>query len=102
MKRFQVTGLGTSARVIIEPQGKVIVPAPPELNTPKECLQWMIAHQQEKFGETILQTFSYRIMLRNVKLLYKKYPQNKIMRALVEAQLHANHPYTTACIEDNM
>lgn len=101
MKRFQARGVGIVTQSHA-PLGKITIPALPDLKTPKEALQWIIAQQKKDFDETILETFSYNILLRNMKLLYKKYPQPKIMRALVTAHNCALHPYSTKHIEDNM
>ena len=101
IKRFQAKGMGSITQSS-EPMGKLVIPSPPELPKPKNAVQWIIAQQQAEFGETILDTFSYAIILRNMKLLYKKYDYDKLMRAILDAQLHAQHPYSTAFIEDQM
>lgn len=65
-------------------------------------LQYMLAQQREAYGATILDTFKYDILIRNMKLLRKKYNDHAILRAIALATYVSDYPYSTKLIEDQL
>jgi len=66
----------------------------------KEVLTYLLARQQVYFEETILKDFSYKILLRNLKLLEKNYSRVEILRAIEYGCWTSDYVFTTKYIEE--
>lgn len=69
-------------------------------NTPKELIKYLVAEQQRAYGKTVLEQFSHAILVRNFKLLLKKYTPDQIKRGIALSVRTANHPATTRYISE--
>ena len=68
----------------------------------KALLKYLIASQQQVYGRTILDQFSYTILTRNMKLVCEKYPENDIKRAIALGCLTSEHPFSTKYVEEQI
>lgn len=65
-------------------------------------LRVMLAQQREAYGSTILEQFSYDILVRNMKLLREKYNDQQILTGIALATNISDYPYSTRLVEDRI
>jgi hypothetical protein len=70
----------------------------PQFTKPKELYNYLIAVQVRKFGASV--DLSYAILARNLKLLVKKYGITEVTYGIGAAAVVAQHPFSTAFVED--
>ena len=72
----------------------------PSVKNTKDLLRLLLAEQQKAFGYTILEQFSYTILLRNFKLLLKKFTLEEIARGIVLSTRVSNCPGSTKIVKE--
>jgi hypothetical protein len=74
----------------------------PEGTGHKFLVKYLLAQQQSAYGKTILDQFTYKIMIRNMKLLCQHYSETEIKRAIALGCLTSEFPFSTKYIEEQI
>lgn len=74
----------------------------PEGQGHKFLVKYMLASQKKTYGSDILTQFSRTIITRNMKLLCQKYPEDDLKRAIAQACLVSDYPFSTKFIEEQV
>lgn len=68
---------------------------PPKGDKPADLVRYLIATQTAAHGHNALEKFSYETLLRNMKLLLKKFPAEDIKREIALAPHLCRYPVST-------
>lgn len=73
---------------------------PPSLPTTGHIMRYLLATQQVAYGYTILNTFTHAIIMRNLKLLLKKYDRDMVIAGILLSVHRSKYPSSTKFIEE--
>lgn len=73
----------------------------PEGQSAKDILRYLLAVQQDSFGKTILETFTYAVLLTGAKACLKKYPNTELIyRAIKLSAQVCHYPFSFKFIKE--
>lgn len=74
--------------------------SPPIGDKPADIVRYMVALQQRKYGETILDKgIGFQILSRQVKLLLREYSPDALKRAIRRCSVWSRYPFSTKMVE---
>lgn len=74
--------------------------APPIGDKPADIVRYMVALQQQKYGETILDRgIGFPILSRQIKRLLGEYTADVVKRAIRRCSVWSHYPFSTKMIE---
>lgn len=74
--------------------------APPIGDKPAEIVRYMVALQQQKYGQTILDKgIGFPILSRQIKRLLGEYTADAVKRAIRRCSIWSRYPFSTKMVE---